>query len=147
MDAAVATIIGVAIGSLFTLLGNVINNKHLRRQQQEQWDREHKKWTVEQEIKYKEQSREHVQAIYENSVRYVSKMIAGANKSDDFGEFHKWISLLLMYFYDKESTDYRGISSLYADIITGERQSDKTPLLEELRETIVSVAVNDPRIK
>ncbi len=90
MDAAIVSLVGVAIGALAGLLGAIINNRYQLRKEREQWQRqeksEHEKWLKTE-----------LYDIYTNCVHYLALINSGMNSPENQSQAEKWIRILLFY--------------------------------------------------
>ncbi len=90
MDAAIISLVGVAIGAIAGLLGAIINNRYQLRKDHEQWQRqeqsEHEKWLKTE-----------LYEIYTNCVHYLALLNSGMISPENKSQAEKWIRILLFY--------------------------------------------------
>lgn len=100
------TLIGVIIGSLLSLIGNVIAQYFSARKDERVWERQRVSAKEEREEKSKERDQLYVRELYHKSLSaltaYVSKVQLQeesgetASKKEEIEEIHNWLSLLLL---------------------------------------------------
>src|SRR5689334_849977 len=86
MDAATATLIGVAITGILALLGTMINNRYQLRLQREQWERQAKKEEDEHKSRANENAedreakyREMIQNMYVDVIQTLTTALIAFN--------------------------------------------------------------------
>jgi type III secretory pathway component EscV len=105
LNPAFVGVIGVVLGSVFSLLGTILSQIILSRKEQKQWANqqiaEQTSWVRNEQKKEKEYLRE----IYQNSLRSLSVFIALENQKEEskeqqklelINEIHKWVTMLLI---------------------------------------------------
>jgi hypothetical protein len=156
LDAATATLIGIAITGIVGLFGTWLNNRHQIRLQREQWERQEKKAQIESEAAKDKASKDRLQDIYANAVRVLTEIASMMQSADYYhkfgakhvaditGEAQKWLSMIVIYYYgDRQDTEYKSFFTTYTTF----NPQDGLGNAEYLRRLVVDLASNDPRLK
>lgn len=160
---AVSSSCAAMVGAGFTVAVAYLGNRHARQLKELEWKREKELNEIEEKKKEKSQSLERAKEIrqeleeqYSNAIAHISKLIKLIGRdttthttnrdkekaiSEAFMESSKWLTLILMFYPDKESKDYRDLHNHF----TGMSYDDFNSL-DMLRDTILRTGRNDPRL-
>jgi tetratricopeptide (TPR) repeat protein len=125
MDAAVAGLIGVAIGAIGGLIAPIVNLRVSEKLSIRERKAEHGKW-----------QRERLQEIYSNSIDCLT------DSPMNCSEAKKWLNLLLIYHSSRDAIEYL---DLYERVLNLSEQSPDW-IAKELTATIIEMAASDKRL-
>jgi hypothetical protein len=155
-------------GALVATLGSVItgfwaykNNEQTLRHQRLQWETQTQKERSEREAQEKERERatvdrqkERIVAIYSDAIASTAKMITMSSAMvkdevylENVEDMYQKIALVLLHFPDKKYHEYDNLTHLYSRLINGtDTKMPDTDILNRIREQLISLFPNDPRI-
>ena len=155
MDPAIAGLIGAGIGAVASLLGSLLSNLIMTRNEREKWIRaqktEREKWL-----------RDQLQETYSNCIHHLSMLLgkrseitaegkAILSKDDvgewfnDYSEAQKWLALLLVYYPERDTPTFDAFRDAVVAFSKGDLPDLK--IAKALRDFIIDAAAKDSRLQ
>lgn len=116
----------VALGSVLTFLGTVLNNWFTARREVKQWERQQDADRDQRRHEEKKAERERRREIYENSLTYLTRLMTALENDDEFPaeqirerveESVKWLNLLSLPFRVNENQEVANFHSTFENFI------------------------------
>jgi len=158
LDAATATLIGVAITAFFGAVVTGLNLWYTQRQQREQWERQERKEQLEYERRIKEsistdqaKLKDKLQDLYADGIQTLASVLVAYSagslqpRIDNIRAVQKALALITIYHYDREDGDFKDFLIHYRSMVRGDEID--TNSVEQLRQTIINFSLKDPRLK
>ncbi len=155
MDPAIAGLIGASIGAVASLLGSLLSNLIMTRNERD-------KWVRTQETEREKWLRDRLQEIYSSCIHHLSMLLgrrseitaeggAVLSKDDvgewfnDYSEAQKWLALLLIYYPERDTPVFEAFRDAVVAFSKGDLPDLK--IAKALRDFIIEAAAKDSRLQ